>query len=483
MPLGETTVRGYIVEVSHNIDSSTMYVGGGEIRLALEFNHDDFELVEPERFTEGTRVEVRYLPHSVPDDRPGGRPLGQALWFDKEAGWQELAYEVDQLARPEDLGRDSWSQWTAKPVDTPSGDLTNASVWTISTRAISERQAEWEAEQLQDALDDWMQKHPGDEGMYEIVQDTHEPLLFLPQDERVFISPDREDVSYWVSPYGHGAFPSGPEATADKGTDWRQNWVLSPGQADVKVIGDSGRVLGGAQLRPVPKGEGWEARALYEDGYFRKGVEKILDEADKSVSPATSEVPSRTDATTAGAPAQAERKERVMAQENGNRIQRGDREGLGDTTVRGNLVDDPRRVTTKANKPMVVARLADTPRVYDREMQEWKDGATTYYDVAIDAEKRPQLAANVESSLRKGHDVVMSGRHSVEPYIGNDGEPKIGHRLWADNVSASLAWTPVEIPVKDRGAERGLDVDPVDHALEQNAHANAPSTGWEGPAR
>lgn len=172
-----------------------------------------------------------------------------------------------------------------------------------------------------------------------------------------------------------------------------------------------------------------------------------------------------------------------MAQENGNRVQRGDREGLGDTTVRGNLVDDPRRVTTKANKPMVVARLADTPRVYDREMQKWKDGATAYYDVAIDAEKRPQLAANVESSLRKGHDVVMSGRHSVEPYIGNDGEPKIGHRLWADNVSASLAWTPVEIPVRDRGTDRGLDVDPVEHALEQNAQAGAPSTGWEGPAR
>ena len=51
-------------------------------------------------------------------------------------------------------------------------------------------------------------------------------------------------------------------------------------------------------------------------------------------------------------------------------------------TVTGNLTADP--VTRKVGESeLVTFRLADTPRIFDREAKAWKDGETVYYDVAV----------------------------------------------------------------------------------------------------
>lgn len=153
---------------------------------------------------------------------------------------------------------------------------------------------------------------------------------------------------------------------------------------------------------------------------------------------------------------------------------------VGEKTVSGYLVDDPKEVTTRTNKQMVVARLAENRRVLDRETQQWKDGPTTFYDVAVEM-RREQLAQNTLASLRKGAHVVVSGGHHVEPVIVNE-EPRLNHHIWAKDIAVSLAHTQVQLPARE--AEHGPGLDAQDVALQQGQDWGwNPGQDWGGPER
>ena len=114
---------------------------------------------------------------------------------------------------------------------------------------------------------------------------------------------------------------------------------------------------------------------------------------------------------------------------------------LNKHTATGNLVDDP--VTREVNgSKLVTFRLADTPRVFDREANEWKDGEAVFYDVAV---KSVRLGENVVGSLAKGNRATVTGNYEAVPYVNKEGSPGLNHRVWADEVSASLEFATVEI--------------------------------------
>lgn len=103
-------------------------------------------------------------------------------------------------------------------------------------------------------------------------------------------------------------------------------------------------------------------------------------------------------------------------------------------TVAGNLVADPEARVSQAGKPWVTFRIANTPRVRDRNTNEWADGETLW----LGCRAYGQEAENIAASLRKGQRVVVTGRLSQRSYTDNQGNERTALDLEIDEIGVSL---------------------------------------------
>lgn len=109
---------------------------------------------------------------------------------------------------------------------------------------------------------------------------------------------------------------------------------------------------------------------------------------------------------------------------------------MGDTTVTGNLADDPRDITTPDGRTFTAMRILENQRMFDREQQQWVDDETVGYDVAIQNERLRQHAMH---GLSKGDRVTVRGNYDISPYVNkNTGEAGMNHRIGAREVSVSM---------------------------------------------
>lgn len=135
---------------------------------------------------------------------------------------------------------------------------------------------------------------------------------------------------------------------------------------------------------------------------------------------------------------------------------------LGAKTIQGNLVEEPRMVQT-ATSEFLALRVAETQSKFDRDTQAWAEQDPTYYDVAV----RPgAMADNIQASLHKGHAVAITGNYQVEAWSTGD-KAGLNHKVFANDVSASLRFNEVDVVPRAGGAERkvpttdsGVDVPP-----------------------
>ena len=72
----------------------------------------------------------------------------------------------------------------------------------------------------------------------------------------------------------------------------------------------------------------------------------------------------------------------------------------------GNLVDDPELRFTPSGAAVANFRIASTPRTFDRQTNEWKDGDALFLSCSV----WRQAAENVAESLQRGMRVVVQGR-------------------------------------------------------------------------
>ncbi|WP_143220210.1 single-stranded DNA-binding protein, partial [Actinomadura sp. CNU-125] len=86
----------------------------------------------------------------------------------------------------------------------------------------------------------------------------------------------------------------------------------------------------------------------------------------------------------------------------------------GDTviTIVGNLVEDPTLRFTSSGVPVASFRIASTPRSFDRQSGEWKDGETLFMSCSV----WRQAAENVAESLQRGMRVIVNGRLKSRTY-------------------------------------------------------------------
>jgi len=115
----------------------------------------------------------------------------------------------------------------------------------------------------------------------------------------------------------------------------------------------------------------------------------------------------------------------------------------GDTqiTVVGNLVDDPELRFTPSGAAVANFRIASTPRTFDRQTNEWKDGEALFLSCSV----WRQAAENVAESLQKGMRVVVQGRLKQRQYETREGEKRTVVELDVDEVGPSLKYATAKV--------------------------------------
>src|SRR3954447_6340738 len=125
----------------------------------------------------------------------------------------------------------------------------------------------------------------------------------------------------------------------------------------------------------------------------------------------------------------------------------------GDTqiTVVGNLVDDPELRFTPSGAAVANFRIASTPRTFDRQTNEWKDGEALFLSCSV----WRQAAENVAESLQRGMRVVVQGRLKQRSYETREGEKRTVVELEVDEVGPSLAFATAKVTRASRSGGGG----------------------------
>lgn len=110
-------------------------------------------------------------------------------------------------------------------------------------------------------------------------------------------------------------------------------------------------------------------------------------------------------------------------------------------TVVGNLVDDPELRFTPSGAAVANFRIASTPRTFDRQTNEWKDGDALFLSCSV----WRQAAENVAESLQKGMRVVVQGRLRQRSYETREGERRSVIEMEVDEVGPSLRYATAKV--------------------------------------
>ncbi|MFE1230284.1 single-stranded DNA-binding protein [Streptomyces sp. NPDC058745] len=103
-------------------------------------------------------------------------------------------------------------------------------------------------------------------------------------------------------------------------------------------------------------------------------------------------------------------------------------------TVVGNLVDDPELRFTPGGAAVAKFRIASTPRMFDKQTNEWKDGESLFLSCSV----WRQAAENVAESLQKGMRVIVQGRLKQRSYEDREGVKRTVYELDVDELGPSL---------------------------------------------
>ncbi|MFD7340748.1 single-stranded DNA-binding protein [Streptomyces violascens] len=121
-------------------------------------------------------------------------------------------------------------------------------------------------------------------------------------------------------------------------------------------------------------------------------------------------------------------------------------------TVIGNLVDDPELRFTPSGAAVAKFRVASTPRIFDRQTNEWKDGESLFLTCSV----WRQAAENAAESLQRGTRVIVQGRLKQRSYEDRDGTKRTVYELDVDEVGPSLKSATAKI-VKATGNGTGRE--------------------------
>ena len=110
-------------------------------------------------------------------------------------------------------------------------------------------------------------------------------------------------------------------------------------------------------------------------------------------------------------------------------------------TVVGNLTDDPELRFTPSGAAVANFTIASTPRTFDRQTNEWKDGEALFLRASVWRE----FAEHVAGSLTKGSRVIAQGRLKQRSYETKEGEKRTSIELEVDEIGPSLRYATAQV--------------------------------------
>jgi single-strand DNA-binding protein len=125
----------------------------------------------------------------------------------------------------------------------------------------------------------------------------------------------------------------------------------------------------------------------------------------------------------------------------------------GDTTITvvGNLTADPELRFTPSGAAVANFTVASTPRIYDRQSGEWKDGEALFLRCNIWRE----AAENVAESLTRGSRVIVQGRLKQRSFETREGEKRTVVEVEVDEIGPSLRYATAKVNKASRSGGGG----------------------------
>lgn len=111
-------------------------------------------------------------------------------------------------------------------------------------------------------------------------------------------------------------------------------------------------------------------------------------------------------------------------------------------TIVGNLTADPElRTIQSTGTPVATFTIASTPRTFDKNQNQWVDGAALF----MRCQAWRDLATHIASSLTKGMRVVATGRLSQRTYDDQTGTKHTVVEMTVDEIGASLRYATCQV--------------------------------------
>ncbi len=124
-------------------------------------------------------------------------------------------------------------------------------------------------------------------------------------------------------------------------------------------------------------------------------------------------------------------------------------------TVVGNLTADPELRFTQSGLAVANFTIASTPRSFDRQANEWKDGEALFLRASVWRE----FAEHVAGSLSKGSRVIATGRLKQRNYQDREGNNRVSIELEVDEIGPSLRYATAQVTRAAGGGGRGQEAE------------------------
>ena len=118
-------------------------------------------------------------------------------------------------------------------------------------------------------------------------------------------------------------------------------------------------------------------------------------------------------------------------------------------TIIGNLTSDPELRFTPSGAAVANFTVASTPRTFDRQSNEWKDGDPMFLNCSV----WRQAAENCAETLSKGMRVIVQGRLKSRTYETKEGEKRTVFEVEVEEVGPSLLRATAKVTRATSGAQ------------------------------
>lgn len=145
-------------------------------------------------------------------------------------------------------------------------------------------------------------------------------------------------------------------------------------------------------------------------------------------------------------------------------------------TVVGNLTADPELRQTQSGVAVASFTVASTPRNFDRQANEWKDGEALF----LRCSAWRDLATNINASLTKGSRVIVTGRLQQRSYQDREGNSRVSMEVQVDEIGPSLRYATAQVVRGDRsgGSSGYADAGSPGPSAATDEPQQAGDAGW-----